>query len=758
MLVAGTVALYWPAINHDFVNYDDPDYVTANLQIQRGLNWEGLKWALLNPVCCNWNPLTVWSHMLICQVIGLRPWGHHLANAVLHAFNAGLVFALLRQITGSRWRSLLVAIFFAVHPLHVESVDWVSERKDVLSGFFGLLTLMAYARYALMQSLKSKVQSPKSEPVLPVAAPGSTFDVRPAPSSAFAGRCWYWTALLAFALGLMSKPMLVTWPFVMLLLDYWPLRRMQNAECRMQNAPPGKAQHAPPVLRNSTAEGGRSTLRVTFRSLILEKLPFLALAVLDSVVTFLVQRSAGALATVETLPLGARIENALVSYCRYLEKLAWPTNLAVFYPRPAQWPVGQVMLAAGLMLGISALAWARRRRYPCLLTGWLWFFGTLAPVSQLVQTGSHVMGDRYTYLPSLGVGVLIVWTAYELTRQWRYQRTALSVAGGVVVILWLALARQQMGYWQDSEALFRRALAVTTDNYVAHLNLGYVLQQQGHVDEAVLHYRESLRLKPGYAEAHNSLGSALGRLGQTDGAIREIDEALRLKPDYPDSHYNLGVALWTKGRTEEAIRQFQEAIRLKPDHIQARNGLGIALSGQGQVHEAIRQFQEAIRLNPDCAEAHCDLGIALGKTGQMDEAVRQYRTAIGLDPACAEAHYNLGVALGDAGQTDEAIGHLQEALRLRRDYAEAHNSLGILLRRQGQPDAAIQHFQQALRLKPDYPQAYNGLGVALAKQGRLDEAVHQFEEALRLKPDYAIASNNLRGLLLQRGQTDGRMR
>ncbi len=406
LLVLVTVALYWPATRGEFIRYDDALYVTLNVQVQRGLTWESIKWACSNPVSGNWHPLTVLSHTLDCQMFGLNPWGHHLTNVLLHALNAGLVFAWLKLITGARWRSLLVAALFALHPLRVESVAWVSERKDVLSGFFGLLSLIAYARYAQ----KSVVSSQWSV----VRGPWSLF---------------YLLSLLCFALGLMSKPMLVTWPFVMLLLDYWPLGRMGKAEGRTQNA----------EVCN-THQVSRLTFHV---SLLGEKVPFFALSAISSVVTFIVQRHAGALGANESLPLGARAGNALVSYGRYLGKLFWPSDLAGYYPHPGYWPLGKVLLAGVLILGISVLLARQQRRAPFLPMGWLWFLGTLVPVIGLVQAGGQAIADRYTYLPSLGVLVLVIWGACELTRGWRYSVMALSVASGAAIVLCLALTRNR---------------------------------------------------------------------------------------------------------------------------------------------------------------------------------------------------------------------------------------------------------------------------------------------------------------------------
>ena len=687
LLALVTMALYWPALRFGFVNFDDPDYVTANPHVQGGLNWAGMKWAFGNTEqAAYWAPMMWLSHMLACQLFGLNPWGHHLINVLLHAANTVLVFLLFQRMTGATGRSLILAALFGWHPLRVESVAWVTERKDVLSGFFGLLALLAYVRYAE----KSKVQ-----PVAPKPGAGGS------PQS----KIYYGMALVFFALGLMSKAMLVTWPFVMLLLDYWPLKRFTIYD-----------------------------LRFTIWPLTREKLPFVALAAVTSVVTFVVQKHGGFVATlmtqkhgglvmpVEYLPLGARSENALISYCRYLGKLFWPTDLAAFYPHPGYWPMGQVLLASGVILGITVLFIVMRGRYPFILMGWLWYCGTLVPVIGLVQAGRVAMADRFTYVPSLGVLVIVIWGAYELTRRWRYQEVVLSVLGWAVVILCLGLTRHQLGYWQDSEGLYRHTLEVSENNYLAHNNLGATLMEKGQVDEAISQYQE----------------------------------AIRLKSDYAGYQYNLGVALNKKGRINEALRQFQEAIRLAPDYAEACNNLGSVLMAKGQTDEAISQFQRAIRLRPDYVEAHYNLGIALGRKGQINEAIGQFQEAVRLNPDYAEAHYSLGAAFDRKGQIEAAISQYREVIRLEPDYADAHNNLGIIFGRKDQTDEAICQFQEVVRLKPNDAEAHYNLGVALIEKGQVNEAINQFQEAIRLKPDYAEARDNLANALAMKNAPAGR--
>jgi tetratricopeptide (TPR) repeat protein len=646
-LVLVTIALYWPATSHDFVNYDDDMYVKDNTHVTSGVTLGNARWAFGSEYAGNWHPITWLSHMLDCQMFGLNPWGHHLTSVLIHALNAGLVFVWLRLMTGATWRSLLVAALFALHPLRVESVAWVSERKDVLSGFFGLLALMAYVRYA-----QGRRQNP---------APPNT---QHATRNTFHASSFYFLSLFLFALGLMSKPMLVTWPLVMLLLDYWPLGRMQNPEA-------GNTQH---VTRDTF-----HVSRFTLLPLLVEKIPFFVLVVLASVATLVAQKHGGAVMESKSLPVDARVSNALISYDRYLGKLLWPTDLAVYYPHPGQWPLGKLVLAGGLILGISALLFVMRRRSPVLLVGWLWFLVTLVPVIGLVQVGGQAMADRYTYLPSLGALILAVWGAYELTRSWRYRVMALSVAGGAATVLCLALTGQQMGYWKDSETLFRHALQVTENNQIALKSIGDALDHKGQTDEAIRQYQEAIRVKPGYADAHNNLGNALLKNGQPNDAIRQFQEAIRLKPDYPEAYNNLGNALIKKGQPGEAIGRYQEAIRLKPNDANTHYNLGNAFLKNGQPEDAIRQYQDAIRLKWDSPAAHYNLGVVHGMKGQPDEAIRHFQEAVRLKPDYAEAHSNLGTAFYQQGRIGEAVREFQEALRLRPDFADARRNLDLAL-------------------------------------------------------------------------------
>jgi Flp pilus assembly protein TadD len=685
LLALTTIALYWPAMGYDFVNCDDPEYVTANPHVQGGLNWDTVKWAFFNPVVGNWHPLTVISHMLDCQLFALNPGGHHLTSVLFHAFNAALVFVLLRQLTGVVWRSLLVAALFAVHPLHVESVAWVSERKDVLSGFFGLLSLIFYVRYAQRRSRIERRESNAGSNSLALDLRHWSLD--------------YCIALFFLALGLMSKAMLVTWPFVMLLLDYWPLRRFELSTLNSQLS--------------------------TIWRLVTEKIPLFALAAVASYVTFVVQQQGGAVMAIANLPLGARFGNVLVSYCRYLGKLFWPADLAVFYPHPGHWPLVQV-LAAGLFLAvISTTFFLMRRRYPFLLMGWLWYCGTLVPVIGLVQVGIQAMADRYAYIPSLGVLILAIWGANELTRHWRYRMIALSAVGLAAVVLCLGLTRQQLGYWHDSEALLRHALAVTENNSLVHNTLGNALLDKNQINEAISEYQEAVRLAPGYAEARLHLGVALGMKGQLDEAISQFQEVIRLEPDDVDARYDLGTALYNKGQMDEAIRQYQEVIRLKPDDVEAHDKLGVALAAKGRFDEAIENYRQAIQINSNRPETFVHLGMTLGQLGRTREAVDLYREALRLNPNLAGALNNLAWVL--AASPDDQLRNGAEAVRLAERACE------------------LTHYGEPLFI--------GTLAAAYAECGRFPEAVTTAEKAEKLATDAgltAVAAKNQQLLELYR--------
>ena len=594
-----TLLVYAPAYRFGFVNFDDPDYVTNNPHVRSGLTMDGIVWAVTSTEAANWFPATRLSHLLDVEIFGLRPGGHHFTNAFLHALATVLLFAFLLAATGAAWPSAFVALLFAVHPLHVESVAWIAERKDVLSALFWFLALWSYVRRR------------------------------------------YWLTLLAFCLGLMSKPMIVTLPFVLLLLDRWPLHR-------------------------------------PLRSALPLKISLLGLSAAGAIATYLVQRGSGAVREVVQFPLGLRVENAVASYAIYILKMFWPSRLAVFYPYPHELPVWQIALSALLLAGISMVVLRQRRSRPYLAVGWLWYLGTLVPVIGLIQVGAQARADRYMYLPMVGLSIMLAWGLPEVLK------SKAAIAGAIAACLaCVVLCEAQVQYWRNSETLFRHALDVTGGNYLAHHNLGVALADEGRFPEAVQQYQAALQIAPDAANVQTDYGNALAKSGHIPEAIEHYRAALRVLPDSPITRNDLANALAaTPGRVPEAIAEYQTALRLKPDYEEARNNLaqvqshaakmqynqGVDLAKSSQPESAIAHFEEALRLNPDYVDAHNNLGVVLAGTGRVEEAISHFETALRIDPNSADAHVNLGIALsGIPGRTPEAMRHFEAALRIKPD-------------------------------------------------------------------------------------------
>src|SRR6266568_687572 len=555
-LAAISLAVFGQTIRYDFVNFDDDLYVYNAPAIQVGLTIKGIALAFTSPHARNWHPLATISHMLDCQLYGLKAGGHHATNIVLHTIAVLLLFRVLRQMTGAVWRSAVVAALFAVHPLHVESVAWVSERKDVLSAVFFLLMLNAYVRYARAASITR-----------------------------------YLAVAVLFAAGLMSKPMLVSVPAVLLLLDYWPLRRFEQP-----SSTKGKAE----ILKSGNQ-------RRVIRRLFLEKIPLLVLSAGSCVITFVLQKRA--IGAIAPLPFLWRVQNAFASYVIYVWKTLWPTRLAVFYPHPNNTlAIWEVILAIGFLLAITVTAIVFRRERPYLFTGWFWYLGMLVPVIGLVQVGEQGHADRYTYLPHIGLFLLAVWLVADVTAV-PQRKSRFAVATAVVIIVALAWAAFiQTSYWRNSETLWTHALAVTSDNDFAHNNLGYLCVDRGELDKAISHFETALRIRSSRMDTHYNVGSAfvqmnladaLARKGQSDEAMVHYEEAIKLEPNYADAYYNRGNVLFAKGRIDEAIADWEKTIQIQPNDADAHTCLGNALLRQGSLKEAIAHYEKALALAPE---------------------------------------------------------------------------------------------------------------------------------------------------------------
>ena len=730
-LLLATLGVYWQVLSCDFINYDDHQYVSGNPHVHAGLTLQSLRWAFNIGYASNWHPLTWLSHIADCQVFGLQPRGHHLTNLLFHAMNTLLLFGILKRMTGALWRSLMVAALFALHPVHVESVAWVAERKDVLSTFFFLLTLGAYARYAegRRQKAEGRIQNLESSNRHHAAAPSSTFDVQPSTlASLTPGRLWYWAAVVLFACGLMSKPMVVTLPFVLLLLDYWPLRRFEVSSLHPR--------------------GWSSGSRLW--KLLLEKTPFLALSILSSVVTILAQRRGGAMVPIEVIALDARCWNALVSYLRYAGNLFWPENLAVIYPYVREWPSWLIGLAAAFLFGTTWLALKLRRQAPYLPVGWFWYLGTLVPVIGLVQVGEQAMADRYTYIPSIGFFLAISWAIPQLLGKWPYRRPALAIGAALALAACATATGLQLRHWRDGISLFEHALAVTENNAVAHSTLGLALMDKGKLEEAVAQDQAALQISPGYLLAHNNLGVALARLGRFDEAMAHYESALQIDAKNAEAHFNLANALNPGymdtyaaagavpnhlADAQRAREHYQAALDLYPDYVYARVNWGNLELTLGKPEEAIRQYREAIQIDPLAALAHFDLGNALVKTGKTNDAIGSYARAVQIEPDDPEARFRLANLLASQGQLESAIPHYQRVLARKPGHFMACANLGGVLAKLGRFTEASRCFREAVRIRPDQPDAHANLGKFLAFQGKLEEAAKEYSEASRLEPN-----------------------
>jgi tetratricopeptide (TPR) repeat protein len=690
-LIAITWFVFGQTVRYDFVNYDDDTYVYANPLISSGLTIPGAIYAFSGKHSGNWHPLTTLSHMLDCQLWDSHAGGHHFTNSVLHTTAVVLLFLTLLQMTGALWRSAFVAAVFAIHPLRIESVAWISERKDVLSAVFFILTLGLYVRYVRYPSVRR-----------------------------------YLAVVSSFALGLMCKPTLVTVPLVLLLLDYWPLGRFASmvgtSRCDVRT----------PQRGVPTSSCGIAVLR----GLVVEKVPLFVLSAAGAVATLWAHEKS--IIHIERLPFMWRVGNGLVTCLTYIEQMIWPARLAVFYPHPANTlPVWEIGLAIVLLGMVSAGAIALRHKRPYLVTGWFWYLIMLLPVIGLIQVGSQSHADRYTYLSQIGLYILLAWAATDASAS-PFQRRILGVTASVAMVVLAWCAHIQASYWRNGESLWSHAIAVTSENFVAHDGLGQFLLDHGHLDEAIDQFQIALNVDPKYPMARTNLGIALAKKGRVDEAITHFQTVLRDYPDDAKAHLNLGTALAKKGDAESAIAEFEKALSIQSRYPSAHQNLGIALDDSGRIDEAIAHYQEAVQEDPHFAEAYYLLGNDLFRRSRLDDAIAAYERALQSRPAYPEVENNIGLALLKEGRPGEAIAHWENAVANESDFVPVLNSLAWVLA--AFPEASIRNGDKAVRLA-DHANQLSGskdsavlrtLAAAYAENGRFTEATATAESGLQL--------------------------
>jgi tetratricopeptide (TPR) repeat protein len=675
LLALATLLVYLPATSYQFINYDDPDYVADNPVVKNGLTWAGVKWAFMGAHAANWHPLTWLSHMADCDLFRLNPGGPHLVNSLFHAANTALLFLLLLRLTNLLWPSAFIAALFAWHPLHVESVAWIAERKDVLSTFFALLTLLSYTRYVQENRRRS-----------------------------------YWFALFFFVLALLSKPMPVTLPVVMLLLDYWPLNRV--AGCRLQ--PAGSAAQ---TLQPSTFN-----LQL---SIIWEKWPFFLLAAASCVGTVLAQHHA--VSSLANVPLGLRLENALTAYAGYLWKMVWPVNLAIFYPlrAPIAWQL--ITESAIVLTGISVIVWRERKGSPWLVVGWLWFLVTLVPVIGLVQVGSQAMADRYSYFPLIGIFLAIAFSAQSLAGRFSFLKKGLSAAAILILGACVLLTEKQLTYWHDSELLFTHAFAVEQSD-IAHINLGSALQDQNRMSEAMAEYIMAWRLNPESYLAYGNIARILDGEGKTEQAAIFYQKSVQRKPMVPSVYENLGLVLQKLGRYDEAMKEFSEAAKIDPSDARPHYLMGRLLLLQG---------------------------IASVKQGNLGEAQKKFSAAAQIDPKSSQPRFFMGRILLQQGNDVEGLKELRAALQLERDNLEILVFTASVLAADENPGvrdgAEARMLADRVVKLTDHrqPAALDTLAMACAETGQFDQAIQIQQQAIKLaeagsqKDDLAVMQQRL---------------
>jgi len=618
LLVMCTVAVYWQVINHDFLNFDDGQYVTENAVVQSGLTLHGLKWAFTTTYTTNWHPLTWLAHMLDCELYGTNPAGHHVTGLLFHLTNTVLLFLLLKRLTGAHWRSACVAMLFAIHPLHVESVAWVSERKDVLSTFFWMVSIWFYYDYV---KTKQKIR--------------------------------YLLALTAFTLGLMSKPMLVTLPFVLLLLDYWPLNRFTFDD-----------------VKNQAVE-----LKVTLKYIVFEKLPFFALTITSALIAI----SVGDVQTVQDFTVWGRIGNALVSYVAYLSDMFWPHPLIIFRPHPGELPLWQPLLALLLLIAVTLFVLWQGRRQRFLPVGWFLYLGVLVPVIGLVQVGIQARADRYTYVPLIGIAIILVWGGAYLTRNWKSRQKPLMAVGALVTLVLMTCTYYQVGIMKNSMTAFEHVVKYAPDAHYAHNNLALAYKNSGDFNKAIEHFSEAIRIKPDKYEAYNNRGVAYFNKQEYDKAVVDYQMVLNHAPDHVEARNNLGNIFQIQGKLDQAIEQYKRALQAAPNHPEVNNNIGSAYFSKRDFPKAIEYFLMAVNANPFYLSARTNLARVYGEMGEIETAIKHFSTALELDPNNPMTHDWLGISYALIGQKEKAVQHYRTALRINPDMPATQQRLQQLM-------------------------------------------------------------------------------
>ena len=697
LLVLSILAIYGQVRHYEFINFDDDVYITQNSFVRSGLNPAGLRWSFNFSLKDGnyWRPLTWLSHMADVSLYGTDAGRHHLSNVFFHILSTLLLFLTFNRMTGALWRSAFVAALFALHPINVESVAWVANRKNVLSTFFWMLTLLFYAGY---------YQRP--------------------------GILRYLAVLFAFGLGLLAKPMLVTLPFVLLLLDFWPLKRI--------------------VFQKTDFFPLAGVLRLIF-----EKLPLFILSALSMYVSSASLAGMRNVISLEDVPMTLRLANGLVAYVKYIGKLIWPSHLAVYYPFPEQIPLWQPLAATAILFIVSLYAFGQFKQKPYLAVGWLWYLGTLIPVIGIVQVGFWpALADRWAYVPTVGLFIMLAWGIAEIASRWRYQRGVLACLSGSVLTALLILSFLQISYWRDSVSLFEHGIQTTGGTWKMHNNLANALNEKGRSSEAIRHYQQALKLAPPEPEGvHYNMAIALTSLGSFQEAIAQYHEAIRINPDYADAHVNLGVVFAGLGKTAEASRHYFEALRVEPNFAQANYNLANLLLAQGETKAAISRYRKAVQINRRFAESYNGLGLALMQTGKLEEAILSFRKATSIKPSFRDGRKNLQLAESFFERIDQAVRDMRDAMKFNLETQDLEAKVIELLEKKKRLEETLKRFQKTLSLQPGFTEFdQNKIADVLEVKRRYEQKLDLFRHISEIKPQSAEVDYHIACIYSRKGQ------
>jgi len=692
LLIISTTAVYAPVRHHDFINYDDEIYIKDNNHVQAGLTSDSIKWAFSvtkDDERAYWHPLTWLSHMLDCQIFKVQPGYHHLSNLLYHLINVLLLFLVFFRMTGELWKSAFIAALFALHPLNVDSVAWIAERKNLLSTAFWFFTMLAYIYYARCPSLRR-----------------------------------YLLVLTGMTAGLLAKPMLVTLPCVLLLMDFWPLQRITFAWRE----------------KSESIRFPESSLFL----LISEKIPLLALSGISTALSALSLQHCDQFVSHDVVPLWLRVENALVSYIKYILKIFWPRDMTIFYPFPDAIPLWQVWGALLLLMVAFMIFFLLARKAPFLAVGWLWFTGTLVPVIGIIQGGRWpAIADRWTYVPAIGLFIIVSWGGAAFLEKFSQKKAPKIIAATLILLSLTIASNAQVKYWKNSITLFSHAIEVTKDNGLAHYNLGQALGEAGDFDQAIFHYYTALKINPKNDEAHVNLANALARKGEMDEAVSHFNLALKIDPENEYAHFNLANALVQTGKPDEAVDHFNIALKLNPKEDRAYVGLGNVFAGKKQLNKSVEYTLKALEINPKNEVASDNLGKIMLQQGNIAGAFIYFKKTVDINPNNENAKTNLNQLSIIQKRIDDQAAKISETIQKDPDNPSRYFQLGRLYQSTGYYDLAIRQYENALAIKPDMTPALYSLGITFTLKGEYDQAIATFQKIIAIEPDNASVCYNL---------------